>query len=171
MAPVSTIKDVLFLASTLSTLSSELVFRTRAGVLEPGPRHWYNSRRVGLGFRGEVGISSEAPGHPCGHSTLQVWEVGTAPGVPGHPRGQSIFQCPHWQPVRTLGKGMSKSAAPTKACPICGNGDTGRWTVPRDALVPSQTWRVESPQGCPGASEEIPTSPPNPSPTLRESFQ
>ena len=74
MSPVSTIKEIFFSASTLSTLSSELVFRTGAGGLEPRPRHWNDSRRVGLGFGGEVGISSDAPGHPCGDSTLQVWE-------------------------------------------------------------------------------------------------
>ena len=96
---MSTIKEVFFPATTLSTLSSELVFGTRARGLEPGPRHWNNSCRVGLGFWGEVGISPEAPGHPCGHSTLQVWEVGTSPGVPGRPWGQSIFQCPHWPQV------------------------------------------------------------------------
>ena len=99
MAPVSTIKEDFFPATTPSTLSSELVFRTRAGGLECGPRHWNNSCRVGLGFREEVGISSDAPGRPCGHSTLQVWEVGTSPGVPGNPWGQSIFQCPHWPQV------------------------------------------------------------------------
>ena len=99
MAPVSTIKEVFFPATTPSTLSSELMFRTRAGGLEPGPRHWNNSRRVGLGFRGEVGISSDVPGCPLGHSTLQVWEVGTSPVVPVHPRGQSIFQGTHWPQV------------------------------------------------------------------------
>ena len=99
MAPVSTIKEVFFPATTPSTLSSELVFGTRARGLEPGPHHWNNSRRVGLGFWEEVGISPEAPGRPFGHSTLQVWEVGTFPGVPGRPWGQSIFQCPHWPQV------------------------------------------------------------------------
>ena len=99
MAPVSTIKEVFFPATTLSTLSSELVFGTRARGLEPGPRHWNNSCRVGLGFWGEVGSSPEAPGRPCGHSTLQLWEVGTSPGVPGRPWGQSIFQCLHWPQV------------------------------------------------------------------------
>ena len=78
MAPVSTIKEVFFPASTPSTLSSELMFETRARGLEPGPHHWNNSRRVGLGFWGEVGISPESPGRP--------W-------------GQSIFQCPHWPQV------------------------------------------------------------------------
>ena len=99
MAPVSTIKEVFFLPSTPSTLSSKLVFGTRAERLEPRPCHWNNFRRVGLGFWGEVGISPEVPRRPCGHSTLQVWEVGTSPGVPGHPWGQSIFQCPHWPQV------------------------------------------------------------------------
>ena len=99
MAPASTIKQVSFPATTPSTLSSELVFRTQARGLEPGLHYWNNSRRVGLGFWGEVGISPEAPGHPCGHSTLQVWEVGTSPGVPGRPWGHSIFQCPHWPQV------------------------------------------------------------------------
>ena len=50
------------------------------------------------------------------------------------------------------------------------NGDTGRWTVSRDVPT-SQTWRVECPQGCPGAPGKIPTSPQNPSPNLRELFQ
>ena len=96
---MSTIKEVFFPATTPSILSSELMFGTRAGGLEPGPPHWNNSHRVGLGFWGEVGISPEAPGCPFGHSTLQVWEVGTFPGVPGRPWGQSIFQCPHWPQV------------------------------------------------------------------------
>ena len=68
-------------------------------------------------------------------------------------------------------------ALPQKHAQPVASGDTGRWTVPRDALAPlgrsptSQTWRVECPQGCPGTSGEIPTSPQNPSPTLRELFQ
>ena len=99
MAPVSTIKEVFFPATTPSTLSSKLVFGTWARGLEPGPHHWNNSRRVGLGFWGEVGISPEVPGCPCGHSTLQVWEVGTSTGVPGCPWGQCIFQCRHWLQV------------------------------------------------------------------------
>ena len=96
---MSTIKEVFFLATTSSTLSSKLVFRTWARELEPGSCHWNNSCRAGLRFWEEVGISPEAPGHPCGHFTLQVWEVGTSPGLPGHPWGQSIFQCPHWPQV------------------------------------------------------------------------
>ena len=114
MALVSTIKEVFFLATTSSTLSSKLVFRTWARELEPGSCHWNNCCRAGLRFWEEVGISPEAPGHPCGHFTLQVWEVGTSPGVPGNPWGQSIFQCPH-QPQfgyafvggRIVGLGMS----------------------------------------------------------------
>ena len=96
MAPASTIKEVFFPATTPSTLSSELVSGTQASGLQPGPRHWSNSRRVGLGFWGEVEISPGVPGCPWGQSTLQAWEVGTSPGVPGRPWGQSIFQCPHW---------------------------------------------------------------------------
>ena len=99
MAPASTIKEVFFPATTPSTLSSELVSRTQASGLQPGPRHWSNSRRVGLGFWGEVEISPGVPGRPWGQSTLQAWEVGTSPGVPGRPWGQSIFQCPHWPQV------------------------------------------------------------------------
>ena len=100
MAPVSTIKEVFFPATTPSTLSSELMFGTRPGGLEPGLHHCNNSHRVGLGFfLGEVGMSPDVPRHPCGHSTLQVWAVGTSPGVPGRPWGQSIFQCPHWPQV------------------------------------------------------------------------
>ena len=94
MAPVSTVKEVFFPATTPSTLSSELVFGTRARGLEPRPHHWNNSRRVGLGFWGEVGISPEAPGRPCGHSTLQVWEVGTSPGVTGVPGESPSFSVP-----------------------------------------------------------------------------
>ena len=75
---MSTIKEVFFPATTPSTLSSELMFGTRAEWLEPGPHHWNNSRRVGLGFWAELGISPEASGHPWGHS---------------------IFQCPHWPQV------------------------------------------------------------------------
>ena len=85
MAPVSTIKEVFFPATNPSTLSSELKFGARAGGLEPEPCHWNNCPRVGLGFWGEVGISPEAPGRPCGHSTLQVWEVGTTQGCQGIP--------------------------------------------------------------------------------------
>ena len=92
---MSTIKDIFSPATSPSTLSSELMSGTRARGLEPGPCHWNNSRRVGLGFWGEVRISPGAPGRPCGHSTLQVWEVGTSLQVPGCPQGQSIFQCPH----------------------------------------------------------------------------
>ena len=51
------------------------MFRTRAGGLEPGPHHWNNSCRVGLGFWEGVGVSPEPPGHRCGHSTLQVWDT------------------------------------------------------------------------------------------------
>ena len=58
---------------------------TQARGLEPGPCHWNNSRSVGLGFWGEVGISPEAPERPCGHSTLQIWEVGTTQGCQGVP--------------------------------------------------------------------------------------
>ena len=109
-----TIKEIFSPATTPPNLSSKLVSRTRASGLEPRSRHWNNSHRARLGFRGEVGISPGAPGHPCGHSTLQVWEVGTSPGVPGNPWGQSIFQCPH-QPQfgyafvggRIVGLGMS----------------------------------------------------------------
>ena len=92
-------KGDLFSGHYLSTLSSKLVSGTWAGGLEPGPRHWNNSRSVGLGFWGEVEISPGAPGRLCGHSTLQVWEVGTSPGASGRPWGQSIFQCPHWLQV------------------------------------------------------------------------
>ena len=92
---MSTIKEVFSPATTPYTISSELMSRIWAGGLEPRPCHWNNSHRVGLGFWGEVGISPGAPGCPCRHSTLQVWEVGTSPRVPGHPYGQSIFHCPH----------------------------------------------------------------------------
>ena len=94
MAPLSTIKEVFFSATTPSTLSSKFMFQIWAGGLEPRPHHWNNSRRVGLGFWGEVGISPEAPRCPCGHSTLQVWEVGTSPGVPGHPRDSPSSSVP-----------------------------------------------------------------------------
>ena len=81
------------------------------------------------------------------------------------------------QPVRTLGKGCLNPWPPTKACPTC--GQWGHWKMdcsqghPRTTgEVPIfQTWRVEYPQGCPGALREIPTSPQNPSPTLGELFQ
>ena len=92
---MSAIKEVFFPATTPSTLSSELMSGTQAGGLEPRPHYWNNFCGVGLGFWGEVVISPEALGHPCGHSTLQVWEMGTSPGVPGRPWGQSIFQSPH----------------------------------------------------------------------------
>ena len=75
------------------------MFGTWAGRLEPQPHHWNNSHRAAMEFWGEVRISSEVPGRPCGHSTLQVWEVGNSPEVPGHPWGQSIFQHPHWPRV------------------------------------------------------------------------
>ena len=94
MALVSTIKEVFFSANSPTTLSFKLMFGTRAGVLESRPPHWNNSRRDGLGFWGEVGMSPDAPGRPCGHSTLQVWEVGTSPRVSGLPWGQSIFSVP-----------------------------------------------------------------------------
>ena len=96
---MSTIKEVFFPATILSTLSSELMSGTWAGRLEPGPRHWNKSCRAGLGFWGEVEISPGVPGCPCRHSTLQVWEVGNSPGVPGRPWRQSIFQCPLWPQV------------------------------------------------------------------------
>ena len=86
---------------------------------------------------------------------------------PSHPR-TGLKTCP---PTRTLlpmqtsqdtGQRHAQTHGPPQnyAQPVA-SGDTGRWTVPT-----SQTWRVECPQGCPGASGEIPTSPQNPSPTL-----
>ena len=85
MAPVSIIKEVFFPVTTLSALSSELVSGTQAGGLERGPRHWNNSRSVGLGFWGEVGISPGVPGCLFRHSILQVWEVGPLQGHQGAP--------------------------------------------------------------------------------------
>ena len=97
---------------------------------------------------------------------------------PSHPRTGLRTPPPRTllpvQPVRTLGKGMPKLMAPTKACPTCGHwkmdcpkGHPG----PPGEVPTSQTWRVECPQGHPGASGEIPTSPQNPSPTLQKLFQ
>ena len=80
---MSTMKETFLPATIPSTLSSELVSRTRArvggGGLEPGFHHWINFHRVGLEFWGELG---------------------TFPGVPGRPWGQSTFQCPHWPQFR-----------------------------------------------------------------------
>ena len=70
------------------------------------------------------------------------------PPIPG-----PCFRCNEF---RTLGKGMPTPAAPPKACPTC-----GQWGH----------WKMDCPQGRPGDSGEIPTSPQNPSPTLRELFQ
>ena len=131
---MSTIKEVFFPATTSSILSSELMFGTRAGGLEPGPPYWNNSHRVGLGFWGEVGISPEVPERPYGHSTLQVWEVGTSPGVPGRPWEQSIFQCPHWPQVwhafvggRWFGHAFAQcpDRLHWKQCPVVGPGGEG----------------------------------------------
>ena len=55
------LKEVFFPATTLSTLSAEFMPGTWTGGLEPGSRHWNKSHSVGLGFRGEVGISPGAP--------------------------------------------------------------------------------------------------------------
>ena len=40
------------------------------------------------------------------------------------------------QPVRTLGKGCLNPWPPQKHAQPVVNGDTGRWTVPRDTLAP-----------------------------------
>ena len=66
---------------------------------------------------------------------------------------------------------------PQKHAQPVATGDTGRWTVPRDALAPlgrsppprPGEWNVHRER--PGASEEIPISPQNLSPTLQELFQ
>ena len=110
-------KEIFFLATIPSTLSSEPVFGAWAGGLEPGSRHWNNSRRVGLGFWGEVGTSPGVLEGPCGRSILQVWGVGTwrqavsgdspSSSVPiGHRSGTPVrgdcgfghafAQCPDW---------------------------------------------------------------------------
>ena len=126
MAPVSTIKEILFPATTPSTLSSELKFGARAGGLEPEPCHWNNCPRVGLGFWGEVGISPEAPGRPCGHSTLQVWEVGTSPGVPRHPWGDPHFSPkPQPNPMRVVPMTGPRFQSPS-LCPRHELGTSGR---------------------------------------------
>ena len=77
--PVLFVKEIFCLATSPSTLTSELMSRTWAGGLEPGSHQWNSSHRVGLGVRG------------------QAW---TPPGAPGRPCVQSIFQCPHWPQVR-----------------------------------------------------------------------
>ena len=55
MAPVSTIKEVFFPATTLSTPSSKLVSGTLAEWLEPRPRRWNNSQ----GWTGVWGRSGD----------------------------------------------------------------------------------------------------------------
>ena len=79
---------------------------------------------------------------------------------PSHPR--TGFKTPHprtllpMQRVQDTGQRHAHTHGPPKACPTC-----GQWGH----------WKMECPQGCPGDSGEIPTSPQNPSPTLRELFQ
>ena len=129
MAPVSTIKEVFFLATNPISPKFQARVWDMGWGLEPRPHHWNNSCSVGLGFWGEVGVSPEAPGRPCGHSTLQVWEVGTTPGASGRPWGQSIFQCPHWPQVGHAfvgdrGFGHAFAQCPDrlhwKQCPVVG---------------------------------------------------
>ena len=91
---MSTIKEVFsfflsffffFLATTPSTLSSELLSGTRARGLEPGPHHWNNSRRVGLGFWGEVGSLQWHQGIPVDISLSSSGRWGPPQGCQGIP--------------------------------------------------------------------------------------
>ena len=66
------------------------------------------------------GRDQPGPSHP---------RMGLKPRPRSRPR--PCFQCR----VRTLGKGMPKLAVPTKAAQPVANGDTERWTLPRDALA------------------------------------
>ena len=88
MAPVSTIKEVFFLATTPSTLSSELVFGTGPGGWNPGPI--IGTTLVGLGWG-----SVEKWEFPQRHQGVPV----DIPLSRSGRWGQSIFQCPHWPQV------------------------------------------------------------------------
>ena len=48
------VKEIFCLATSPSTLTSELMSRTWAGGLEPGSHQWNSSHRVGLGVRGQA---------------------------------------------------------------------------------------------------------------------
>ena len=85
MAPVSTIKGVFFLATTLSTLSYELVFRTRAGGLELWPRHWNNSVELGWGSREKWGSPQMCQGVPVDIPLSRFGRWGPPQGCQGIP--------------------------------------------------------------------------------------
>ena len=88
---MSAMKEIFFLATIPSTLSSKPVSEAWAWGLEPGSHHCNNSRRVLLGFWGEVGTSPGAPECSCGHSILQVWGVETwHQGIPGDSPSSSV---------------------------------------------------------------------------------
>ena len=70
------------------------MFGTWARGLEPRPHHWNNSHRVGLGFWGEVGISPDAPGHPCGHFSPGLGCWGPPQGCQGVPRDSPSSSVP-----------------------------------------------------------------------------
>ena len=71
------------MATTPSTLRSELVFRTRTRGLEPGPRHWNNSRRVGLGFGEKWGCLQGCQGIPVDISLSRSGRCGPPQGCQG----------------------------------------------------------------------------------------
>ena len=90
---------------------------------------------------------------------------------PSHPRTGLKTPSPPtllpMQPVRTLGKSMPNLwPMGTLEDGLSPGMPWHPWGGPT-----SQIWRVECPQGHPGAPGEIPTSPQNPSPTLRELLQ
>ena len=85
MAPVSTIKEVFFPATTPSTLSSELMFGTLARGLEPGPCHWNNSHRVGLGFWEKWGFPQRRQGVPVNSPLSRSGRWGPPQGCQGVP--------------------------------------------------------------------------------------
>ena len=64
MAPVSTIKEIFFLATTPSTLSSELVFRTQARGLEPRPGLGTTFVELGWDFEEKWGSPQMRQGIP-----------------------------------------------------------------------------------------------------------
>ena len=77
------------MATTPSTLRSELVFRTRTRGLEPGPCHWNNSHRVGLGFGEKWGCLQGCQGIPVDISLSSSGRWGLPQGCQGIP-GDSL---------------------------------------------------------------------------------
>ena len=124
MAPVSTIKGVFFLATTLSTLSSELVFRTRAGGWNPGPVIGTTLVELGWGSGEKWGSPQMCQGVPVG---IPLSRSGRSGGA----EGRNLRLVEEEEPFCLGGKVQRRNGGPAPKGPKClGIGDLGPLAIP-----------------------------------------